>query len=60
MMVDPVLAKDGHTYEREAMIQWLEKSDKSPVTQEILKSKYLATNYFARNRIAGYHSAQAF
>ena len=26
------MAKDGHVYERSAIKQWLERSDKSPVT----------------------------
>ena len=32
MMVDPVIAADGHTYERAAIQQWLQTHPTSPVT----------------------------
>lgn len=31
-MQDPVVAADGHTYERAAILQWFATSDKSPLT----------------------------
>ena len=31
-MKDPVIAKDGQTYERKAIEEWFEKSDSSPMT----------------------------
>ena len=31
-MVDPVIAADGHTYERDAVEKWLQRSSASPVT----------------------------
>lgn len=30
--VDPVIAADGHTYEREALLTWLASKNKSPIT----------------------------
>jgi len=39
--VDPVTARDGHVYERSAIKQWLERSDKSPVTNLKMGSELL-------------------
>lgn len=36
-MEDPVLACDGHTYERKALKTWLEQSDRSPLTNAPLR-----------------------
>ena len=35
---DPVVASDGHTYEREAITRWLRSSTRSPITRERLTS----------------------
>lgn len=44
-MVDPVVAADGHTYERNAIARWLRESDKSPMTGQVLVHKELVPNY---------------
>ena len=44
-MKDPVVAADGHTYERAAISRWLRESDTSPLTGERLPHKELAPNY---------------
>ena len=44
-MVEPVVAADGHTYERAAIARWLKTSDKSPMTGSILLHKELVPNY---------------
>ncbi|CAB9507404.1 U-box domain-containing protein [Seminavis robusta] len=44
-MIDPVVAGDGHTYERAAIERWLQTSDKSPLTGSILLHKQLVPNY---------------
>lgn len=44
-MVDPVSTMDGQTYEREAIVEWLENNDTSPSTGELLKDKKLIPNY---------------
>lgn len=44
-MSDPVVAADGHTYERKAIARWLQTSDKSPLTGMVLPHKNLVTNY---------------
>lgn len=44
-MHDPVVAADGHTYERSAIARWLATSDKSPLTGAVLAHKELVPNY---------------
>lgn len=44
-MRDPVVAADGHTYERSAIARWLRSSDKSPLTGSVLDHKNLVPNY---------------
>jgi hypothetical protein len=44
-MMHPVVAADGHTYERSAIAIWLQTSDKSPLTGGILAHKELVPNY---------------
>jgi len=39
LMRDPVIAMDGHTYDRKAISSWLSKSQKSPKTNMLLPSK---------------------
>ena len=44
-MIDPVVAADGHTYERGAIARWFQTSDKSPMTGSFLPHKELVPNY---------------
>ena len=44
-MIEPVVAADGHTYERYAIARWLETSSRSPLTGEILAHNKLVPNY---------------
>ncbi|PRP78817.1 WD repeat, SAM and U-box domain-containing protein 1-like [Planoprotostelium fungivorum] len=48
VMVDPVIATDGHTYERWAIEDWLRRSDTSPLTNLKLRGKDLVPNYALR------------
>jgi hypothetical protein len=50
-MEDPVNTEDSHTYEREAIQEWLTKKLTSPVTGAELKSNILKPNYKLRNAI---------
>ena len=54
IMEDPVVTIDGHTYEREAIEQWLEDKDTSPFTKLELSSKTLIPNHTLRNCIDEY------
>jgi len=44
-MKEPVVAADGHTYEKKAIARWLRKSDISPLTGQQLPHKELVPNY---------------
>jgi hypothetical protein len=57
VMVDPVMAADGHTYERSAIEPWLANHNTSPLTTQLLESKDLKTNIALRNTIAALKAA---
>ncbi len=50
-MTDPVTAADGHSYENEAISQWLQSSNVSPLTNETLAHTVLVKNHALRNAI---------
>ena len=46
LLIDPVLAEDGHTYERAAITRWFSTGNtRSPVTNEELEGKKLISNH---------------
>ncbi|KAF0694517.1 Aste57867_14599 [Aphanomyces stellatus] len=45
VMLDPVVAADGHSYERSAISQWLKHHNTSPITNVALASKALYANH---------------
>eukprot|EP00210_Caulerpa_lentillifera_P006930 g6626.t1 len=51
VMQDPVLAADGHTYERKAIEQWLCQSKESPVTRKPISSDVLIPNLAIKHLI---------
>jgi Mg-chelatase subunit ChlD len=48
---DPVIASDGHTYERENIMKWLDMNTHSPMTRQPMTLSYLVTNYALRDAI---------
>jgi hypothetical protein len=54
VMLDPVCCADGHTYDRENIASWLERSDRSPMTNEMLSNKDLVPNVQLRRKIREY------
>jgi Inhibitor of Apoptosis domain/U-box domain len=50
----PVVCEDGHSYERDALIQWLSQHDTSPMTNEKLKLKVLFPNHALRQQLLEY------
>ena len=50
-MVDPVIAADGHTYERAAIQDWLQTHSTSPVTSLPLNHTRLVPNVLAKTAI---------
>ena len=51
IMKDPVVAADGHTYDRPAIQLWLQKRQKSPMTNEPLDDLNLVSNIRLRQLI---------
>jgi len=51
LMKDPVIAADGHTYERAAMQSWLALHQTSPVTGAALSHAKLVPNVIIRGVI---------
>jgi hypothetical protein len=45
VLVDPVTASDGHTYERGCIAAWLRIHETSPMTGEPMAHKSLMRNY---------------
>lgn len=54
IMEDPVIACDGHSYERVAIEKWFKTNKTSPVTNIKLKNKSLIENHALRNAIDDY------
>ena len=52
LMRDPVIAADGHTYERAAIAAWLARKSTSPVTNERIVSHEVVPAHTIRSMIA--------
>ena len=51
IMVDPVKAPDGHTYERAAIEEAIRRNGKSPITRQPVSIDQLVTDYTLKNVI---------
>lgn len=58
-MEDPVMASDGHTYERYAIEEWFAHSSTSPVTNLAMSSKILTSNMAVKSITAKYWKTKA-
>ena len=55
VMKDPVMLMDGHSYERKAIEDWLTRSNRSPLTNEILSDRtVLLDNYALKSSIESF------
>ena len=54
LMIDPVVASDGFTYERESIEQWLASHDDSPTTNQPLEHKMLIPNHLVRKQVVSW------
>ena len=54
---DPVLAQDGHTYEREAIVEWIEKNGRSPITDQRLSPEHLYPNHAIKKAVAHFETS---
>ncbi|KAL7529870.1 hypothetical protein ACHAXR_007027 [Thalassiosira sp. AJA248-18] len=57
-MVEPVVASDGHTYERYAIARWLQTSNRSPLTGEVLAHPELVPNYLLLSSLGNDEAGQ--
>lgn len=48
LLRDPVMISDGHTYERDAIVEWLRDHETSPITGALLKNKEVLPNLKVR------------
>jgi len=53
-MKNPVIDPDGNSYEREAIIEWLEKNPISPITRKPLRQQDLVPNRALKDIIENY------
>eukprot|EP00929_Paragymnodinium_shiwhaense_P107642 TRINITY_DN7390_c0_g1_i1.p1 TRINITY_DN7390_c0_g1~~TRINITY_DN7390_c0_g1_i1.p1 ORF type:complete len:261 (-),score=33.89 TRINITY_DN7390_c0_g1_i1:260-1042(-) len=51
IMAEPVIAEDGYTYERSAVVAWFRSRRTSPVTNVQLPSTHLVPNFNVRSQI---------
>ena len=58
-MTDPVICSDGHSYERNAISDWLRGHDRSPQTNASLPNKDLMPNHAMRNAIEEWNKRAA-
>ena len=58
IMVDPVVAADGHTYEREALARWLSEKNSSPLTGQPMGTR-MVPNHAVKSMIAKLNSTSA-
>ena len=56
-MSDPVMAADGHAYERTAMERWLATKSTSPMTGEALEYTGLFPHHMLRRQIREWQEA---
>lgn len=53
-MEDPVVLIDGHSYEKQAIANWLKNNNRSPMTNEVIKPKTMIPNHALRKSIDNY------
>ena len=54
---DPVLALDGHTYERKAIEDWIRQNGTSPLTRQELSLGHLYSNLLVKNLVADFEKS---
>ncbi|CAF1287322.1 unnamed protein product [Rotaria sp. Silwood1] len=57
LFTDPVLAQDGHTYERQAIEEWIRQHGTSPITRQSLSLEYLYPNILVRQLIDSFEQS---
>jgi hypothetical protein len=57
IMKDPVILLDGHTYERAAIVDWLKRKNRSPLTNEELSGDTMIDNYALKAAIETFQAS---
>ena len=58
MMIDPVVTADGHSYEKSAILRWLQTGHmNSPLTNVRLKHDVLTPNHSLRSLIQNFRKS---
>ena len=60
LMKDPVITRDGHTYEREAIEKWFRMNNTSPLTGVALHDNTLVPNHAVRKAIEDVPPTEAY
>mmetsp|Transcript_19386 Transcript_19386/g.23166 ORF Transcript_19386/g.23166 Transcript_19386/m.23166 type:complete len:787 (-) Transcript_19386:598-2958(-) len=60
LLKDPVIAEDGFTYERSAIAQWFQKSNRSPITNLPVAHTGLVPNLGLRGAIDEWQQARGY
>lgn len=55
IMSDPVILPDGHSYDRAALIKWLQVNNTSPATRQVVSLDDIRPNWMLRNLIRQYN-----
>ncbi|CAD7700289.1 unnamed protein product [Ostreobium quekettii] len=58
LMEDPVVAHDGHTYEKSAIVEWFRNRNSSPMTNEQLKSTHVVPNLLLHAIISDFQESK--
>ena len=59
LMQDPVIAMDGHTYEKTAIVRWFDRKLSSPKTGCVLEMAILIPNHAMRHQIIEWREAHS-
>jgi serine/threonine protein kinase len=57
LFTDPVVAQDGHTYEREAIVEWIRQHGTSPMTRQPLSLEHLYPNRTVKELIDSFEKS---
>ena len=58
LFMDPVIAEDGNTYERNAITQWIHQHDTSPITKKPMNIDRLIPNHKIKDSVANFKQQQ--
>jgi hypothetical protein len=54
VFLNPVIAEDGHVYEKEMIEAWFTKHDTSPITREKIICKNVHPTFFVKNKVVDF------